>query len=84
MEVGRGNELVLCGQPGRTPELYIGPAARLVVQRGGRLVIQPHTKVTIAGQLVVEEGAYFQQDAQAQVQTIGRGQVMVSPQALRQ
>lgn len=75
VEVGPDNTLVLRGQPGRTPELYIGPAARLVVRRGGRLEIQPHTKVTIAGQLVVEEGAYFDQSAQAEVQTTGHGRL---------
>ena len=78
VEVGSGNELVLREQPGRVPELYIGPASRLVVKRGGRLVIQSHTKVTIAGQLVVEEGAYFQQDSQAEVQTVGSGKLQVA------
>jgi hypothetical protein len=78
VEVGSGNALVLREQPGHTPELYIGPAARLLVRRGGRLEIQPHTKVTIAGQLVVEEGAYFTQSESTTVQTEGRGQKQIS------
>jgi hypothetical protein len=82
VEVGSGNALVLREQPGHTPELYIGPAARLVVKRGGRLEIQPHTKVTIAGQLVVEEGGYFVQSESAVVQTVRNGQKQVSPGAL--
>ncbi|MBJ6145298.1 right-handed parallel beta-helix repeat-containing protein [Hymenobacter sp. BT559] len=77
VEVGSENELVLCEQPGRAPELYIGPASRLVVRRGGRLHLQPHTKVTIAGKLTVEAGAYFEQDASAEVKTIGRGQLQL-------
>ena len=77
--VGSGTELVLREQPGQAPELYIGPAARLVVQRGGRLEIQPHTKVTIAGQLVVEAGADFDQAAAAEVQVIGHGKWLGPP-----
>lgn len=75
VEVGRGNELVLREQPGHAPELYIGPASRLVIRKGGRLELQPHTKVTVAGKLVIEDGAYFYQAAQAEVQTVGRGQL---------
>ena len=74
--IGVGSTVVLSEQVGKVPELYIGPAARLVVKKGGTLEIQPHTKVTIAGQLVVEEGAYFHQDAQAEVQKVGRGQLI--------
>jgi hypothetical protein len=75
VEIGSGNTLVLRQQPGRTPELYIGPASRLVVRRGGRLEIEPHTKVTIAGQLVVEAGAGFAAAAQAQVRAVGHGRL---------
>lgn len=73
--VGAGSALVLSEQAGQAPELYIGPDARLVVKKGGRLEIQPHTKLTVAGQLVVEEGAYFNQDAQAEVQQVGKGKL---------
>jgi hypothetical protein len=84
VEVGSGNALVLREQPGHTPELYIGPAARLVVKKGSTLEIQSHTKVTIAGQLVVEEGGYFIQSPQADVQAVGHGRVKLIPPALRQ
>jgi len=79
VEVGRGNELVVQEQPGHTPELYIGPASRLVIKKGGRLRVQPHTKVTIAGQLVVEAGADFDQAASVEVQTVGRGRLQLQP-----
>jgi hypothetical protein len=82
--VGPGSALVLSEQAGQTPELYIGPGARLVVQRGGALEIQPHTKVTIAGQLVVEEGAFFYQDPLAELQATGRGRLQLRPTASRQ
>jgi len=77
VEVGSGTALVLCEQSGQLPELYIGPTSRLIVKRGGRLAVQSHTKVTIAGQLVVEDGAYFDRDALAEVQTVGRGQLQL-------
>ena len=79
VEIGSGNELVVREQPGRTPELYIGPASCLVVKRGGRLVLQPHTRVTVAGELVVEEGAYFSPDPAAQVLTAGKGRLRLGP-----
>jgi hypothetical protein len=81
VEVGSGNELVLRERPGYTPELYIGPTARLVVKKSGWLQAQPHTKVTIAGQLLLEDGAYFDQDASVEVQTFGRGRLQTSPPA---
>lgn len=83
VEVGADNTLVLSEQPGQTPELYIGPNARLVVKKGGVLEIQPRTKVTIAGQLLLEDGAYCYQDPQAEVVTVGQGQLRASPHATR-
>lgn len=82
VEVGIDNALVLNEMAGKVPELYIGPAARLVIRKGGALEILRHTKVTIAGELVVEEGAYFFRDPLAAVVTTGRGQLRVSPQAI--
>jgi hypothetical protein len=81
VEVGRGNALVLRAQPGRPPELYIGPAARLVVRRGGHLRLEPDTKLIVAGLLVVEAGADFAPAASAQVQTVGRGQLRIGAQS---
>jgi len=77
--VGVGSTLVLSKQTGNMPELYIGPGARLVVQKGGALEVQPYTKVTIAGQLVIEDGAVFFQDPTAEVHTTGRGRLHLSP-----
>jgi hypothetical protein len=81
--IGADNALVLSEQPSKIPELYIGTNSRLTVKKGGALEIQPHTKVTIAGQLLVEDGAYFYQDPQADVQAVGAGQLQVSPQAIK-
>jgi hypothetical protein len=81
--IGADNALVLSEQPSKIPELYIGPNSHLTVKKGGALEIQPHTKVTIAGQLLVEDGAYFYQDPQADVQAVGGGQLQVSPQAIK-
>jgi hypothetical protein len=82
--VGAGSTLVLGEQAGKTPELYIGPGAQLVVQKGGALEIQPRTKVTIAGQLVVEEGASFYQDPLAEVQATGQGRLQINPRIIKQ
>jgi hypothetical protein len=83
VEVGLDNIVTLHEVPSKEPELYIGSGAQLVIKKGGALEIQPHTKVTIAGQLIVEDGAYFFQDAQAQVTTTGQGKLQVAPGALR-
>ena len=80
--VANSNALVINEMPGKVPELYIGPTSRLVVKKGGALEILRHTKVTIAGQLVIEEGAYFFRDPLAQVTTTGKGRLRVSPKAL--
>jgi|GEM_PF-1003450 len=83
VEVGPGNVLALSEVPGQEPELYIGPRATLRIQKGGALELPPHTKVTVAGQLLVDDGAYFWQDPQAHVATTGQGQLRVAPGALR-
>ncbi|MFD1871449.1 right-handed parallel beta-helix repeat-containing protein [Hymenobacter bucti] len=82
VEVGLDNILILNEAPGKEPELYIGPGAQLFIKKGGALEIQPHTKVTIAGELIIEDGAYFFQDPQASVKTAGRGQLRVAPGAV--
>jgi hypothetical protein len=82
LEIGADNAVAIAGSPGEKPELYIGPNARLVVKKGGALELLPNTKVTIAGQLVVEAGAYLFRDARTEVTTTGRGQLQVSTQAI--
>jgi len=82
--VGAGSTLVLSEQSGKASTSYIGPGARLVVKKGGMLEIRPHTHVTVAGQLVVEEGAHFYKDPSAEIQTIGQGRLKISPQASQQ
>ena len=77
VEVGAGSALVLSAQAAQVPELYVGPRARLVVRRGGALVLQAHTRLALAGQLLVEDGAYFAQDPQAEVSTREGGRLSV-------
>ncbi|TVT41788.1 hypothetical protein FNT36_10220 [Hymenobacter setariae] len=81
--VGPDNILALKQVPGKEPELYIGPQAQLVIKKGGALELPPHTQVTIAGQLLIEDGAYFFQDPQAKVITTGRGKLHLVQGALR-
>ncbi|RZL16276.1 MAG: right-handed parallel beta-helix repeat-containing protein, partial [Hymenobacter sp.] len=83
VEVANGNVLVMKGQPNRVPELYIGPTSQLVVKKGGALIVEASTKVLIDGQLVVEEGAYFYQDPQAEVRPGARGQLRLAPGAIQ-
>jgi hypothetical protein len=66
-----------------TPELYIGPTSQLVIKKGAALAIGPHTRLTIAGQLVVEDGAYFYADPATPVVMVGRGQLRLAPLAVR-
>jgi hypothetical protein len=82
--VEAANALVLLEQAGQTPTLYVGPGSRVVVRKGGRLEMQPHTKLVLAGDLVVEEGADFYQDSLAQVQVVGRGRLRLAAPAIRQ
>jgi hypothetical protein len=80
--VANDNSLVIAETPGKMPALYIGPTSRLVVKKGGALEILRHAKVTIAGQLVIEEGAYFFRDPLAEITTTGKGRLRVSPKSL--
>ncbi|GAB3637031.1 hypothetical protein GCM10027422_26210 [Hymenobacter arcticus] len=83
VEVAAGNVLIINGQIGGVPELYIGPTSQLVLKKGGALVVEARTKVLIEGQLVVEEGAYFYQDPQAKVSKGAQGQLRLAPGAIR-
>ncbi|MCC3151639.1 right-handed parallel beta-helix repeat-containing protein [Hymenobacter sp. BT770] len=81
--VGDGNALVINESPGKVPELYIGPTSRLTVKKGGSLEILRHTKVTIAGQLIVEDGAYFFCDPLTKIAATGKGQLRVGPKVIK-
>lgn len=69
------NILVLNDILDKQTELYIGPTSRFIVKRGASLEVLRHTKVTIAGQLIVEGGAYFFRDPLAEVTTTGQGKL---------
>jgi hypothetical protein len=81
--VGAANALVINETSGKIPELYVGPTSRLTVKRGGSLELLRHTKTTIAGQLVIEEGAYFFRDPQAEIVVTGKGQLRVSSKSIK-
>ncbi|QKG51268.1 right-handed parallel beta-helix repeat-containing protein [Hymenobacter sp. BRD67] len=81
--VAADNALVVNESPGKVPELYIGPTSRLIIKKGGALEVLRNTQVTIAGQLIVQDGAYFFLDPLAKVRTIGRGQLRVGPKAFK-
>ena len=70
VEIGADVTLLLPAQPGEVPELVVAAGARLVVRRGGTLVLGPGTRLVLAGELVVEPGGRFAPDAQAQVQRV--------------
>ncbi len=76
--VGAGSALVLSEQTGQQPALYIGPEARLTVRQGGALELPPGTRLTVAGELVLEAGARVDPAALARVQTVGRGRLRVA------
>ena len=82
--IGADNTVVLnptWNQP--VHELYIGPTSRLLVKKGGSLELLRNTKITIAGQLVVEDGAYFFRDPLAKLALVGRGQLRVGAKAIK-
>jgi hypothetical protein len=81
--INANNAVVLNTAPGRQAELYIGPTSRFVVKKGGSLELLRYTKVTIAGQLVVENGAYFFHDPLAKVTVVGHGKLRVGPQVIK-
>jgi hypothetical protein len=81
--IGPGSTLILNEPSWQPSELYIGPTSRLVVKKGGSLQLLPRSKVTLEGQLIVEDGAYFFLDPQASVVPAGRGKLRVSTKAIR-
>jgi hypothetical protein len=81
--VGPDNALVVNEMPNNVPELYIGPTSRLLVKSKGALEILRRVKVVIAGQLIVEDGAYFFLDPQAQVTLVGKGRLRVAPKVIK-
>ena len=81
--VGSSNALVINEMSGNKPELYIGPTSRLIVRKGGSLEVLRNVKVIIAGQLIVEDGAYFFLDPLAQVSVQGKGRLRLAPKAIK-
>ncbi|OGX90104.1 hypothetical protein [Hymenobacter coccineus] len=81
--IGANNALVMNEPIWQPSELYIGPTSRLIVKKGGSLVLQRHAKLLVEGQLIVENGAYFFLDPQAELVTAGRGKVRLGPQAIK-
>ena len=81
--LGPGNGMVINDLGWTVTELYIGPTSRLVIKKGASLEVQAHTKVTIAGQLIVEDGAYFYVDPATPVTMVGRGQLRLAPRAIK-
>jgi hypothetical protein len=80
--VGAANALVVAAVTDGKPALYIGPGSRLVIKKGASLELLHNARITIAGQLVVEDGAYFFRDPQAHISLVGQGQLRVAPQAI--
>lgn len=81
--LGPGNSMVINDLGWAVTELYVGPTSRLVIKKGASLEVAGHTKVTIAGQLIVEDGAYFYVDPSTPVTTVGRGRLRLAPKAIR-
>ena len=77
------NALTLNGNTCVAAKLLIGPDVRLLVPEGGILELMPHATVTVAGQLVVADGASFYQAPSAQVRTAGPGRLQLAPHAGR-
>jgi len=81
--VGPGSAMVINEMIGNAAELYVGPTSRLVVKKGGALEVLRRVKVTIAGELLVEDGAYFFLDPLAQVAVVGKGRVRLAPKVIK-
>lgn len=80
--IGAANVLALDAQKQGGTELYIGPTSRVLVKKDGALELLRSAKITIAGRLEVEKGAYFFCDPAA-ISTVGQGKLLVAPGALR-
>jgi hypothetical protein len=83
VEVWVDNTLTINKKTEGVAELYIGPTSQLLIKKGGALVVEPGTRVLIEGQVLVEDGAYFYQGPQAEVSTVGKGQLRLAPGAVR-
>lgn len=81
--VGPDNALAIPEVPAEKTALYIGPGSRLVIKKGGSLELLRNANITIAGQLVVEDGAYFFRDPLAQIRLVGQGRLRVGPKAIK-
>jgi hypothetical protein len=81
--LGPGNSMVIHDLGWAVTELYVGPTSKLVIKKGASLEVAAHTKVTIAGQLLVEDGAYFFVDPSTPVTTVGRGRLRLAPRAIK-
>jgi hypothetical protein len=81
--IGANNAMIINDLGYAVAELYIGPTSRLVIKKGGSLEVAPHTKVVIAGQLLVEDGGYFFVDPATPVTTVGRGHLRLAPKAIK-
>ena len=78
--LGPGNSLIINDLGWTVTELYIGPTSKLVLKKGASLEVAGHTKVTIAGQLVVEDGAYFFVDPRHASNNRGPGTPAAGPE----
>jgi hypothetical protein len=81
--IGPRSVLVMKEPIWQPSELYIGPTSRLVVKKGGSLQLLANSKVTLEGQLIVEDGAYLFVDPKATIVPTGRGKLRVSPNAIK-
>ena len=81
--LGSGNSMVINDLGWTVTELYVGPTSRLVIKKGASLEVAGHTKVVIAGQLIVEDGAYFFVDPSTPITTVGRGRLRLAPKAVK-
>ncbi|GAB3578793.1 hypothetical protein GCM10027345_18040 [Hymenobacter daeguensis] len=81
--VGADNALAIAEAPAEKAALYIGPHARLVIKKGGALELLSNARIVVAGQLVVEDGAYFFRHPQARVRLVGPGRLRVARQAIK-
>jgi len=81
--IGAANTLVMSSPVWQPSELYIGPTSRLVIKKGGALEMASGSKLVIAGQLVVEDGAYFYADPTSNTTILGRGRLRLAPKAIK-
>ncbi|MGI4885288.1 MAG: right-handed parallel beta-helix repeat-containing protein [Janthinobacterium lividum] len=81
--VGSDNLLAINDVGWAVAELYIGPTSRLTIKKGAALAMRPHTKLTVEGQLIVEDGAYFFVDPASSFTVLGQGRVRMGPNVIK-